>query len=172
MRKSANPSTESTHAKPSGTMTAPPCCPAPRSPHPHLHRPWGANRFATGANRWNVALVSALAAATLLALALLWRFEPQGQIFFPRCTFHQVTGLLCPGCGGLRATHALLHGELLAAWRLNPLLVASLPVAAWTALALAIERRTGLRLPTPLAIRRLWVVLLVLIVGFSIGRNL
>lgn len=73
---------------------------------------------------------------------------------------------------GLRATHALLHGELLAAWRLNPLLVASLPVAAWTALALAIERRTGLRLPTPLAIRRLWVVLLVLIVGFSIGRNL
>jgi hypothetical protein len=70
-----------------------------------------------GANRWNVALVSALAAATLLALALLWRFEPQGQIFFPRCTFHQVTGLLCPGCGGLRATHALLHGELLAAWR-------------------------------------------------------
>lgn len=154
-------------------MTAPPVLPGSPEPAPSPSPSMGeSTALQLGANRWNVALVSALAAATLLALALLWRFEPQGQIFFPRCTFHQVTGLLCPGCGGLRATHALLHGELLAAWRLNPLLVASLPVAAWTALALAIERRTGLRLPTPLAIRRLWVVLLVLIVGFSIGRNL
>jgi hypothetical protein len=124
-----------------------------------------------GANRWKVALVSALAGATLLALALLWRFEPQGQIFFPRCTFHQVTGLLCPGCGGLRATHALLHGDLRSAWRLNPLFVALLPVGAYIVSAWAIQRMTGRRLPQPLEFRYLWVVMLVLILGFGIVRN-
>jgi hypothetical protein len=104
-------------------------------------------------------------------LALLWRFEPQGQIFFPRCTFHQVTGLLCPGCGGLRATHALLHGDLRSAWRLNPLFVALLPVGAYCFGAWAIQRMTGRRLPQPLEFRYLWVVMLVLILGFGIVRN-
>ena len=146
-------------------MTAPPVLPgspehAP-SPSPSM-----------GANRWNVALVSALACATLIALALLWRFEPQGQIFFPRCTFHQVTGLLCPGCGGLRATHALLHGDLRSAWQLNPLLVALLPVGVYAVSAWAIQRTTGRRLPQPLNFRHLWVLALVLILGFGIGRNL
>jgi hypothetical protein len=151
-------------------MTAPPVLPgSPEpAPSPSMGEP---TALQLGANRWKVALVSALAGATLLALALLWRFEPQGQIFFPRCTFHQVTGLLCPGCGGLRATHALLHGDLRSAWRLNPLFVALLPVGAYVVSAWAIQRMTGRRLPQPLEFRYLWVVVLVLILGFGIVRN-
>jgi len=153
-------------------MKAPPVLPGSPEPAPS---PSTAMREPTalkmGANRWNVALVSAIACSSLIALALLWRFEPQGQIFFPRCTFHQVTGLLCPGCGGLRATHALLHGDLRSAWRLNPLFVALLPVGAYIVSAWAIQRMTGRRLPQPLKFRYLWVVVLVLILGFGIVRN-
>lgn len=152
-------------------MTAPPVLPdsPEHAPSPAMGKP---TTLPIGLKRWNVALVSAVACATLIALGLLWRYEPQGQIFFPRCTFHQVTGLLCPGCGGLRATHALLHGDLRSAWQLNPLLVALLPVGAYAVSAWAIQRTTGRRLPQPLNFRHLWVLALVLILGFGIGRNL
>lgn len=153
-------------------MTAPPVLPdspetAP-SPSPGIGEP---TALEPGLNRWNAALVSAITISVLVALALLWRFEPEGQIFFPRCTFHQVTGLLCPGCGGLRATHALLHGDLRSAWRLNALFVASMPVGAYCVGAWIIRRTTGRRLPQPLEFRHLWVVVLVVIVGFGIVRN-
>ncbi len=153
-------------------MTAPPVLPGSPEPPPSPSTAMGqATALKLGANRWNVALVSAIASSALIALALLWRFQPQGQIFFPRCTFHQVTGLLCPGCGGLRATHALLHGDLRSAWRLNALFVALLPVGAYVVSAWAIQRMTGRRLPQPLEFRHLWVVVLVLILGFGIVRN-
>lgn len=37
-------------------------------------------------------------------------------------------GMACPGCGGLRATHDLVHGDVASAWAHNPLVVLALPV--------------------------------------------
>lgn len=116
--------------------------------------------------------VAPAAVVGLGALALLWHFEPRGQFFFPRCTFLQVTGLQCPGCGGLRATHALLHGDVASAWRLNALWVAALPLGAWSAAALALERWTGRRIPHPLGWRRAWIPVVVAILAFGVLRNL
>jgi hypothetical protein len=45
----------------------------------------------------------------------------------PRCAFHFVTGLHCPGCGNTRASHALLHGDVAGALRQNALFVIGLP---------------------------------------------
>lgn len=56
-----------------------------------------------------------------VALGLLYWFAPERYGFYPRCWVHELTGLQCPGCGGLRAVHRLLHGQWAAAWRLNPL---------------------------------------------------
>jgi hypothetical protein len=72
-------------------------------------------------------------AATLWALltagaAYLFFFEPGRTGFFPGCPFRAITGLTCPGCGTTRALHQLLHGNLLAALELNPLLILLLPV--------------------------------------------
>jgi|SRR5882672_570976 len=58
---------------------------------------------------------------------LLFFFEPGRYPFYPRCLFHRTTGLLCPGCGSLRAMHQLLHGHFVAAVHLNALLVLSIP---------------------------------------------
>jgi hypothetical protein len=79
-----------------------------------------------------------LPAAGLLAasagLAVLYFFDPATSAFYPVCALHQITGLQCPGCGGLRALHQLLHGHLGAAWRLNPLAVVFLPAGLLLAL--------------------------------------
>ena len=73
-----------------------------------------------------------LSAVLLLGLlAVLFQFNPSHNSFYPLCVFHRITGLQCPGCGGLRAAHHLLRGELWMAFRFNPLAVLALPVAGW-----------------------------------------
>ncbi len=62
---------------------------------------------------------------------LLFFFNPALHGFYPRCAFYQLTGCYCPGCGGLRALHQLLHGHLLTALKSNGLAVLGLPLAAW-----------------------------------------
>jgi hypothetical protein len=69
---------------------------------------------------------------TLVILAavtvLLFFFNPSDASIFPPCPFHYFTGLYCPGCGSLRAFHQLLHGNIIKALDLNPLMVLMLPV--------------------------------------------
>lgn len=61
-----------------------------------------------------------LTAAVLLALAAVYfMFDPNTEVAFPKCGFYVLTGWKCPGCGSQRALHALLHGDVLAAFRLN-----------------------------------------------------
>jgi len=96
-------------------------------------------RLRTGARLPLPWLLLGIASAGVAA-AWLYRFDPAAGGPYPACYFHRITGLLCPGCGGLRATHQLLHGHWGAAYHFNPLFVASLPVAA-----LAIVRLGWLR---------------------------
>src|SRR3954447_20165 len=67
--------------------------------------------------------------AVFIGLAVLYWFNPAQFGFYPRCALYETTGLLCPGCGSLRAIHQLLHGHLAAAFQLNALLVLGLPFA-------------------------------------------
>jgi len=69
----------------------------------------------------------------LCALGALVYFavDPTKVAIFPQCMFHQVTGWDCPGCGAQRALHQLLHGNVVAALRLNAMFVLSLPLALW-----------------------------------------
>jgi len=78
-------------------------------------------------------LLSGLGGLCFVGLLLvLHQFDPAHSSFYPGCTFHQLTGLNCPGCGGLRATHQLLHGRVLTACHHNVLVVLGAPlVAAW-----------------------------------------
>ena len=85
--------------------------------------------------------------AVTAGVTVLFFFDPATAGFYPVCTLHEVTGLQCPGCGGLRAAHQLSHGHLAAAWRLNALLVALLPVALWLGLREAVRALTGREWP-------------------------
>ena len=73
---------------------------------------------------------SALLASVALGIGaiVLFVFDPTQYAFYPRCVFHTLTGLDCPGCGSTRALHALLHGRVGEAFRYNPILFAGFGV--------------------------------------------
>lgn len=63
----------------------------------------------------------------------------------PLCGFQHVTGFPCPLCGGTRACAALVDGNFLAAWQLNPGLIVLLALAATHSVQLGVEAWTGRR---------------------------
>jgi len=119
---------------------------------------------------WPVALtVSALVAG--VAGLVLFCFDPRQYHFYPVCFLHQTTGLLCPGCGALRASHQLLHGHFATAFRFNPMLVLSLPVAAWLGARYVLRKARNQPGSVALGPRWLWFMLAALL-AFSVLRNL
>ena len=60
------------------------------------------------------------------SLVLLF-FNPTTTGFFPVCPFRALTGLQCPGCGSTRACYQLMHLHPIAAFKLNPLMMLTLP---------------------------------------------
>jgi hypothetical protein len=68
--------------------------------------------------------------AGVLLLAVLFFFDPATTGFYPPCLFRTILGTQCPGCGSLRAAHQLLHGNIAAAWALNPTMTIVGPLAA------------------------------------------
>jgi hypothetical protein len=86
------------------------------------------------------AKTAALLAATLTALAVLFRFPPERYNFYPRCPIYTYLHLQCPGCGTTRALAALLHGDIGAALHYNPLTTILLPIVLFY-LAYSYSRR-------------------------------
>lgn len=76
----------------------------------------------------SVVFRAAAVAGIAAGLSVIYFLNPATSAVFPRCPFHLMTGLHCPGCGSLRAIHLLAHGDIYAAWRMNAMLLISLPV--------------------------------------------
>ena len=104
--------------------------------------------------------VTALFAA--VGLAIVFAVDPTRVSLFPPCPLHRYTGLWCPGCGTTRALHQLLHGNLAAAFRFNPLAISLLPVVGY----LAVRGES-------LALKPIWIwTLLGVVVVFGVLRNI
>ena len=67
----------------------------------------------------------------LTACVVIYLVPPNDQTYYPRCTFHQLTGYHCPGCGGTRCVAALLHGDILQAAAYNLYFLLALPFLLW-----------------------------------------
>ena len=75
------------------------------------------------------------------ALLLLYFFvEPKNGIL-PKCFFHELTGLYCPGCGVQRSFHALLNGHVLSAIDYNLLFILFLPLIIYFILAFTLGKK-------------------------------
>jgi hypothetical protein len=110
-----------------------------------------------------------------LTIALHLR-DPHSSGSWGYCPFYALTGLYCPGCGGLRAVNDLTNGDLVGAASSNLVLVALIPVVVvlwmrWTGRAWrstpagAGRERIGVRVGV-------WVIALaVLLVAFTVLRN-
>ena len=132
-------------------------------PHPRGLAWWWYTRRG---NRLLLLFPPLIAAAGLL---VLWR----GLRWLPSCFFYDVTGLHCPGCGGVRCTLHLLQGDLPGALHYHPLLpfVYTLLAGGYLAFAWQALFRRQWR-PLPLPRPRAGIALLVLTALYWVVRNL
>ena len=116
-----------------------------------------------------------LAAVGLISLAaagaILFFFDPARYAFYPNCFLRSITGLNCPGCGSLRAIHALLHGDIIAAARLNLLLVLAVLVGLWFATKKGVAWLRGASVSFDVDRAWLWSFVILAAV-FTVVRNL
>ncbi|MBT2673238.1 DUF2752 domain-containing protein, partial [Streptomyces sp. ISL-14] len=83
----------------------------------------------------------------------------------------QYTGIYCPGCGGLRSAHAVVHGDFAAALQDNALAVVGYALFAvvWTVWVVRAVRGRPISLVlSPVQLRAVGALLLV----FTVVRNL
>ena len=78
--------------------------------------------------RRNAYILVGVAVAAVCAVYFV--VDPAVSRVVPKCLFHQLTGWQCPGCGSQRMLHALLHGDIAAAWHHNAVLLLLLPLLA------------------------------------------
>src|SRR6218665_1441425 len=72
-----------------------------------------------------------LAVIVLTITAYYFYYPSLGFIPNMQCLLNRTTGLYCPGCGGQRAFHAILHGNLITAGQNNLLIFLVLPLVAF-----------------------------------------
>lgn len=129
---------------------------------PPLHPPFTA---------WRACLILHV----LLAGVWGWSYygNPNSAVGFLTCPWHQWTGWYCPGCGGQRALHALVHGHVLDAMSLNLFAVVIVgPVGVYSYVSYMLQLGRRRHAPVIVWSRRGWTLLAVLAVAFAIARNL
>lgn len=110
-------------------------------------------------------------ALLVAALGYIAVVDPSTPGRYPVCPLHALTGIWCPGCGSLRATHALLRGDVVAALGYNALLVLLAPplaVVVGRAVWRSRTRSRALTGPRPAVLGGLVAVVL----AFAVLRNL
>ncbi len=109
--------------------------------------------------------------AVCAAFAYVGVVDPNEPGHYPVCPLLRYTGLWCPGCGGLRSVHALVHGDFSAALGANAPAVVGCAVFAvlWAVWVVrTVQGRPMTVEPGPVL---LWAVG-VLLAAFTIVRNL
>jgi hypothetical protein len=105
----------------------------------------------------------------LAAVGLRSPFHPGN---WPACPLHTLTGLYCPLCGLTRATWALAHLRFGLMVHANALYPALLVLAAWGWLGWLGRASGRWRLPPLPSGRRAMVAAAVVLVAFTVVRNL
>ncbi|MGW0859663.1 DUF2752 domain-containing protein [Streptomyces sp. NPDC002690] len=131
--------------------------------------PYEAPRPAPSVRRF-AAPVGALA-AVVGAFGYVAAVDPGEPGHYPLCPLFRLTGLLCPGCGGLRSAHAFAHGDFVTALGDNALAVTGyvLFAALWPLWLVRTARREPLRVGVP---PRWWWGIGAVLVAFGVVRNL
>jgi hypothetical protein len=115
---------------------------------------------------------SLISGILVFASMILYAYDPATASLYPDSPFRELTGLYCPGCGTLRGLHQILHGNVKAAFALNPLMVACLPFVFWYYIKYAIEILAKKQVPK-FFIPSKWIwFFLYFIIAYGILRNI
>ncbi|WP_030783985.1 DUF2752 domain-containing protein [Streptomyces sp. NRRL S-920] len=112
-----------------------------------------------------------LLASVAGAFAYVGAVDPNEPGHYPVCPLLRLTGVYCPGCGGLRSAHAFVHGDLAAALGANALAVLGYGLFAVVWAVWVIKAVRGRPLRVALGAAQLWGVG-VLVAVFTLVRNL
>lgn len=114
--------------------------------------------------------------AAVVGSLYLRAVDPNVPGHYPDCPSRLLLGVDCPGCGGMRGTYDLLHGDVAGMVDNNILLAVALPVTVIAFTLWAYRAWTGRRpivAPAQQAQRARWMVIaLVLVLIFGVVRNL
>lgn len=103
----------------------------------------------------------------------LYRAGVLPTIHMAPCMIHAMTGYYCPGCGGTRATYALLHGKIITSLYYHPIVVYGVAVGGWFMISQTIERISRGKIHIGMHYRDLylWIALVIAILNCLI-KNL
>ncbi|MDQ0931677.1 DUF2752 domain-containing protein [Streptomyces turgidiscabies] len=124
-----------------------------------------------GAVAGRVAVPAGVLAAVVGAFAYVGTVDPNEPGHYPVCPLLRLTGVYCPGCGGLRSAYAFVHGDWATALGANALAVTGYLAFAvlWTVWVVHAVRGRPMRIDLgPVQLWSLGALLLV----FTIVRNL
>ncbi|MFA5403902.1 MAG: DUF2752 domain-containing protein [Ignavibacteria bacterium] len=119
--------------------------------------------------KFKAAVIIFVTAACLLTLYLL---NPAVYTYHPPCYLYLLTGKLCPGCGGMRGMHQLLHGNLNEAFKLNLLLILFIPFGVYYLLSQFSILIFNKSFPDLISIKYIFYPVLFIVVLYWILRNL
>ena len=104
------------------------------------------------------------------AILLLYFFVEPKNGNLPKCFFHELTGLYCPGCGVQRSLHALLNGHIITAIDYNLLFILFLPLIIYFILAFTLGKKHA---ATSFIYKPVFsFTVLIVVVSFWIVRNI
>lgn len=103
---------------------------------------------------------------------LYFRYDPINNLLFPKCPLLQTTGIYCPGCGSQRATHALLHFDLINVFKINLLFLPTILLVMYHVGIQIINKILNTHYTSILDHSKAPVVTLVVVILFWILRNL
>lgn len=92
-------------------------------------------------NRKRLIILILITVALIAGATYSFFVDPSEASWAPKCMVKALTGYDCPGCGSQRMFHALLHGDIAAAWRHNAFLLLALPVIILMVIVEANRRR-------------------------------
>ncbi|MCP2260868.1 Protein of unknown function (DUF2752) [Streptoalloteichus tenebrarius] len=121
------------------------------------------------------ALAPPLGVAALAAVGcgvVLWADPTAPGNPLPTCPTKAWLGLVCPGCGALRMTYSLLHGDLLAAAHYNAVALVALPLLVWTWVGWTRGRLAGRPVRSWQHHRRAPMAVLAVLVVWWVVRNI
>ncbi|MEY4485125.1 MAG: hypothetical protein RL693_2577 [Verrucomicrobiota bacterium] len=120
-----------------------------------------------------IALACSVTLMLALGMVIFLQHPPERFRFYPQCQLHQLTGLLCPGCGSTRCLHAMIQGRFAEAAQKNIIAFALLPLLGCYGILRAFYWVFGRPFPWRYQITpRFGVWAVFILIAFGILRNL